>query len=130
MLHCRKSLLATSAMSCCLALASVGCSSSGDTVSENATDTEGEGTVGPYCLDSITTPRNEAGFGVYDGNTTPGFQPLVDAAIAMDADGYDIVNEDGTINVSDLTSRGEQGLSYYLEAPFDLTLELTFLIPI
>ena len=92
-------------------------------------DTEGNGTVGPYCPDSITTPRNEAGFGVYDGSTTPGFQPLVDAAIAMDADGFDIVNEDGSINVSDLTAE-EPGLSYCLEAAFGETTELTFLIPI
>jgi hypothetical protein len=92
-------------------------------------DTEGTGTVGPYCPDSITIARNEAGFGVYDGPTTPGFQPLVDAAIAMDADGYDIVNDDGTINVSNLTME-EPDLSYCLQASFDSNLELTFLIPI
>ncbi len=93
-------------------------------------DAEGEGTVGPYCPESITTPRDEAGFGVYDGATTPGFQPLVDAATAMDADGFDIVNEDGTINVDDLSGGAERGLSYCLEAPFDSTLELAFLIPV
>ena len=91
-------------------------------------DTVGNGTVGPYCPESINTLRSEAGFGVYDGPTTPGFQSMVDAAIAMDADGFDIVNDDGTINVSDLSNE-VQGLSYCLEAPFDSSMELTFLIP-
>jgi len=93
-------------------------------------DTDGTGTVGPYCPESVTTPRDEAGFGVYDGPTTPGFQPMVDAAVAMDADGYDIVNDDGTINVDDLSGGPQPGLSFCLEAPFDSTLELTFLIPV
>lgn len=92
-------------------------------------DVVGDGTVGPYCPESINTPHDEAGFGVYDGPTTPGFQPLVNAAIAMDADGYDIVRDDGSINVNDLTA-ADPGLSYCLEAPFDSSLELTFLIPV
>lgn len=90
----------------------------------------GEGTVGPYCPESIFTPRNAAGFGVYDGLTTPGFQSLVDAAIAMDADGYDIVDDSGNINVNDLTSGVEAGLSYCLEAVADPTIEVTYLIPV
>lgn len=88
-------------------------------------DTEGEGTIGPYCPDSITTPRDEAGLGVYDGDTNPGFQSLVDAALGMDADGYDIVDEDGNIR-----SGGGGDYSYCLSMPFDSSLTVTYLIPI
>jgi hypothetical protein len=88
-------------------------------------DTEGEGTVGPYCPDSITTLRSEAGLGVYDGDTNPGFQSLIDAAQGMDADGYDIVDEDGNIR----TGGGGGDLSYCLSMPFDSTLTVTYLIP-
>ncbi|MFT2091737.1 YHYH protein [Paraglaciecola sp. 2405UD69-4] len=87
-------------------------------------DTEGEGTIGPYCPDSITTPRNEAGLGVYDGATNPGFQSLVDAAQGMDADGYDIIDEDGNIR-----SGGGGAYSYCLSMPFDSSLTITYLIP-
>ena len=94
-------------------------------------DTEGEGTIGPYCPDSITTARSESGLGVYDGATNPGFQSLVDAAQGMDSDGYDIVDEDGNIRISNLTQGSEEeGFSYCLSAGFDSTLEVTFLIPV
>jgi hypothetical protein len=88
-------------------------------------DTEGEGTVGPYCPDSITTPRSESGVGIYDGDTNPGFQSLVDAAQNMDADGYDIVDEDGNIR----TGSGDGDFSYCLAMAFDSTLTITYLIP-
>jgi len=94
-------------------------------------DTENNGTVGPYCPDSITTTRSESGVGIYDGATSPGFQSLVDAAQGMDADGYDIVDEDGNIRFSDLSQGSEEeGFSYCLSANFDSTLELTYLIPV
>ena len=93
-------------------------------------DTEGNGTVGPYCPESETTPRSEAGVGIYDGPTTPGFQSLVDAAIAMDADGYDIIDDAGNINFNDLTSMTDQSLSYCLSAQFDSSLEITYLVPV
>lgn len=89
-------------------------------------DTEGEGTVGPYCPDSISTPRIEAGLGVYDGETNPGFQSLVDAAQGMDADGYDIVDEDGNIR----SGGGGGDFSYCLSMAFDSSLTVTYLIPV
>ena len=89
-------------------------------------DIEGDGTIGPYCPESITTPRDEAGLGVYDGDTNPGFQSLIDAAQGMDADGYDIVDEDGNIR----TGGGGGDYSYCLSMPFDSTLTVTFLIPV
>ena len=95
-------------------------------------DSEGNGTVGPFCPESITTPRNEGGLGSYDGATTPGFQPMMDAAIAMDADGYDIVDDaTGNIYFDDLTDRNvDASFSYCLSPPFDSTLELTYLVPV
>ncbi len=99
-------------------------------LANGAGDTEGTGTVGPFCPESINTPRSEAGVGIYDGPTTPGFQSLVDAAIAMDADGYDIVDDAGNINFSDLTTQGDPSLSYCLSAQFDTSLELTYLVPV
>jgi hypothetical protein len=94
-------------------------------------DTEGAGTVGPYCPPDINTYRSESGVGIYDGTTNPGFQSLVDAAISMDADGYDIVDEDGNIRFSDLSQGSEEaGFSYCLSANFDSSLELTYLIPV
>lgn len=99
-------------------------------LANGAGDTEGTGTVGPFCPESIFTPRSEAGVGIYDGPTTPGFQSLVDAAVAMDADGYDIVDEQGNINFSDLTTMGDPSLSYCLSALFDTSLEITYLVPV
>jgi hypothetical protein len=94
-------------------------------------DTEGDGTIGPYCPPTIDTLRSESGVGIYDGTTTPGFQSLVDAAIAMDTDGYDIVDEEGNIRSSDLTQGSEvEGFSYCLSANFDSTLTVSYLIPV
>lgn len=95
-----------------------------------AGDTEGVGSIGPYCPESITTARSEAGFGSYDGATTPGFQSLVDAAIAMDADGYDIIDDEGNIRSDDLSGIASQDFSYCLEPGLDDSVELEFLIPV
>ena len=92
-----------------------------------AGDSTEDGTIGPYCPDSIATPRDEAGFGNYDGPTTPGFQSLVDAAIAMEADGYDIIDDDGNIR------SGGGGPDEDFSSCLDMDLvdqEVTFLIPI
>lgn len=86
-----------------------------------------DGTIGPYCPESINTSRSEVGFGVYDGDTNPGFQSLVDAAINMDADGYDIVDEDGNIRSG---GGGGGDFSYCLEMGLDDTIEIVYLIPV
>lgn len=55
--------------------------------------------------ETVTTicPENEGevgGLGLYDGNTNPGLRVLNDDLWAdFAADGYDIINDDGTINV-------------------------------
>jgi len=93
-------------------------------IANGAGDTENTGTVGPFCPPTITTPRSESGMGVYDGDTNPGFQSIIDAALNMEADGFDIVDEFGNINTD-----GRNG-SACLAMPFDSTLELVYLIPV
>ena len=90
------------------------------------------GGVGPFCAATTSTPRSEAGFGVYDGATNPGFLPILDAALAMETDGYDIIDEAGNIyidNPGSTTSTTPDGSSACLEAAFDDSLNLTFIVP-
>ncbi|RVU83442.1 YHYH protein [Leucothrix sargassi] len=95
-----------------------------------AGDTEGEGTIGPFCPDDINVARSEAGLGLYDGATNPGFQSLIDAAQSMDADGYNVVNDDGTINFSSATVSTAGLLRYCISAELDSSLEVIYLIPV
>ena len=105
---------------------------------------------GPYCpsiIDEI------GGVGIYDGNTNPGFQVLKRSLWeAMEADGFDIVDEEGNITIVDPSAGGVGGgppaggpggddaagddnaaggvTSACLEATPDDELLLTFLIPV
>lgn len=83
---------------------------------------------GPFCPETID---DIGGLGFYDGATDPGFQVLkADLFNAMEADGYDIVDDDGNINIDDFNSGPvNQDFSYCLEAAPDNDLQLTFLIP-
>jgi len=82
---------------------------------------------GPYCPETI---NDIGGVGIYDGNTNPGFQ-VMKAALwdAMEADGYDIVDENGNISIADPGSGAPPSGGACLEAAPDANLELTFLIP-
>ena len=60
-------------------------------------NTEGAGTVGPFCPDRADAPRSQSGFGFYDGATNPGFQLILDAAQNMESDGYNIIDENNNI---------------------------------
>ena len=83
---------------------------------------------GPYCPETID---DIGGLGIYDGNTNPGFQVLkADLFNAMEADGYDIVDDNGNINTDDFNSgMVDSDLSYCLQAAPDNNLQLSFLIP-
>ncbi|MBU2945356.1 YHYH protein [Zobellia uliginosa] len=83
---------------------------------------------GPFCPETI---NDIGGLGVYDGDTNPGFQVMkAELFNAMEADGYDIVDDEGNINIDDFASGPVDGdLSYCLEAAPDNNLQLTFLIP-
>ncbi|NQX84668.1 MAG: YHYH protein [Flavobacteriaceae bacterium] len=84
---------------------------------------------GPYCPETI---NDIGGVGIYDGNTNPGFQVMkAELWNAMEADGYDIVDENGNINIVDpgATTGGPPSVSACLEATADDDLQLTFLIP-
>lgn len=84
---------------------------------------------GPFCPRTID---EVAGLGVYDGATNPGLRVFAEALLNdIEADGYDMVNEDGTVNVFDFTSgQPNADVSNCLEAATDDNLFLTFLIPV
>ena|GEM_PF-1289995 len=88
-----------------------------------AGSTEGSGSVGPFCPPSVETPRSESGLGIYDGVSNPGFQSIIDAALNMEADGLDIVDEDGNIRTD-----GRNG-NACLAQPFIDNQEAVYLIP-
>ena len=83
---------------------------------------------GPYCPQTID---DIGGVGIYDGNTNPGFQVMKKSLWdAMEADGYDIVDADGNINIVDPANMsGPPPSGACLEATPDDNLILTFLIP-
>jgi hypothetical protein len=84
---------------------------------------------GPYCPETI---NDVGGLAVYDGTTNPGFQVMKNVLFyAMETDGYDIIDEDGNINIDDFSGSVtiDPDLSYCLEAASDNDLKLTFLIP-
>lgn len=83
---------------------------------------------GPYCpltIDDI------GGIGIYDGTTNPGFQ-VMKASLwnAMETDGYDIIDEQGNLRISDPgAGTGPPSGSSCLEATPDNSIRMTFLIP-
>ena len=83
---------------------------------------------GPYCP---TTINDVAGMGFYDGATNPGLWVFSEALLNdIEADGYDMVNDDGTVNVYDFTGGAPSSdQSNCLEAAADDNLQLTFIIP-
>lgn len=88
---------------------------------------------GPYCPETVD---DIAGVGLYDGPTNPGLR-LLDAALWEDmaADGYDVVDADGNVNVEvpgagpPPSARAEGPSPSCLEAVPDDSLILRFLIP-
>ncbi len=82
---------------------------------------------GPYCPEKMD---DIGGVGVYDGKTNPGFQLLTRKLWeSMEADGYDIVDDEGKVRVlTDLKSKPESGKGYCL-ALEKVPLTLTYLIP-
>lgn len=83
---------------------------------------------GPFCPETI---EDVAGLGIYDGATNPGMRVFSRALLeAIEQDGYDMVNEDGTVNIDDFSSNEkDQSKSYCLAALPDDNLVMTFTIP-
>lgn len=84
---------------------------------------------GPFCPETID---DVAGLGFYDGETNPGMRVFARELLeAIEADGYDMVNDDGTVNVDDFTSQGmpDGSKSYCLAAAPNDDLTITFTIP-
>lgn len=78
------------------------------------------------------------GLGVYDGVTNPGIRVLDDDLWAdFESDGYEIINEDGTINIqvpaggpgSGFIDAGSGISGSCLDAELDETYEITYYIP-
>ncbi|MDB2606870.1 YHYH protein [Zobellia sp.] len=86
---------------------------------------------GPFCPE---TEDDIAGMSFYDGETNPGLRVWEKAFLEdLENDGYDFVNEDGTVHVDDFsgsTSNDPDTYSYCLDGQDDDTLEITFLIPV
>jgi hypothetical protein len=83
--------------------------------------------VGPFCPETI---NDTAGLGFYDGETNPGLRVWSEDLLNdIEADGYDMVNDDGTVNVDYFDSTTDPDLSYCLEAPADDDLQMVFIIP-
>lgn len=77
---------------------------------------------GPFCPETID---DVGGVGIYDGATNPGFQVLKRSLWeSMEADGWDIVDEAGNININ-----GGMGEATCLEMALS-PLTVTFLIPV
>ena len=83
---------------------------------------------GPFCPETI---NDVAGMGFYDGATNPGLRVFAAELLNdIEADGYNMVNADGTVNIDDFTS-GVPSLdqSNCLAAAANDNLQLTFIIP-
>lgn len=82
---------------------------------------------GPFCP---TTIDEVAGMGFYDGATNPGLRVFAAELLNdIEADGYNMVNDDGTVNVDYFSGGTSSDNSYCLEAPANDDLQLIFTIP-
>ncbi len=82
---------------------------------------------GPFCPETI---NDVAGLSFYDGATNPGLRVWAANFLNdIEADGYDMVNDDGTVNVNDFTGSTTTDKSYCLDAAPNDNLQLTFIIP-
>ncbi len=83
---------------------------------------------GPYCPEKID---EAVSLTIYDGPHNPGFQLVTRALFeAMEADGFDIVEDDGEVHGFDSEQRSDWDYCLGPKAPpRDIGLELTFLIP-
>ncbi len=86
---------------------------------------------GPFCPE---TDEDTAGMSFYDGETNPGLRVWEKALLDdIENDGYDIVDDDGTVHVDDFsgsTSSDPDTYSYCLDGLDDDTIEITYLIPV
>ena len=82
---------------------------------------------GPFCPSTI---NDVAGMGFYDGATNTGLRVFAAQLLNdIEADGYDMVQDDGTVNVDDFSGTASREVSNCLVAPPDNSLKLVFLIP-
>lgn len=83
--------------------------------------------VGPFCP---TTINDVAGLGFYDGATNPGLRVWSESLLNdIEADGYDMVDDEGNVHVDCFNSQTDSSLSYCLEASADDDIQVVFTIP-
>ncbi len=83
---------------------------------------------GPYCPPTID---DIGGLGIYDGATNPGLQVMKrELWEAMEADGWDIVDEEGNINLVDDLGGGPPAFSSACMSLPKVALTLTYTIPV
>ncbi|MDA8693248.1 YHYH protein [Saprospiraceae bacterium] len=83
---------------------------------------------GPFCPRTID---DVAGLGFYDGDTNPGLRVWSRQLLEdIENDGFNMVDDDGTVHVDFLTGMPDLSISNCLEATPDDDLLLTFLIPV
>ena len=84
-------------------------------------------TSGPFCPETID---DIAGMGFYDGATNPGLRVFAAALLNdIESDGYNMVNDDGTVNIDNFDGTASRDVSNCLAAAPDDDLLLTFIIP-
>jgi len=84
---------------------------------------------GPFCPETI---NDIGGIAVYDGATNPGVKAFSAGLLnAIENDGYNMFNQDGSVNIDDFTGTviSDTSKSYCLDAAPNDDLQLTFLIP-
>jgi len=82
---------------------------------------------GPFCP---ATVDDIGGMGIYDGQTNAGFQVMKRELFeAMENDGYDIIDDQGNIRVSDFSTQDNPNFDYCLQPAVNDNLVLKFTIP-
>ena len=87
-----------------------------------------DGDEGPYCPN---TSNDIGGLAVYDGNTNPGLRNInAEFLNDLEGDGWDIMDDDGNVNIEDLQGAPNNDVSNCLAAPYDAGLTFVYLIPV
>ena len=87
--------------------------------------------TGPYCPE---TDGDTAGMSFYDGATGAGLRVWEKALLDdIESDGYDIVNDDGTVHINDFSGSADNdpdSYSYCLDGSDNDAIVITYLIPV
>lgn len=86
------------------------------------------GDAGPFCPSTID---EIGGLAIYDGQTNPGLRNIAaDMLNDLEADGWDIMDDDGTVHVVENLFNNSNTGSACLALTYDPDLTFTYLIPV